>query len=478
MLRSHKLSEVNEKIAGKKVVLTGWADTIREHGNVIFIDLRDRYGKVQTVIHKSKEGFDEAKTLTTESCVRIEGEVKERPSGSENKDLASGKVEISIDKLTVFSKANPLPFEIGKEDVGEDIKLKYRYLDMRSETMKKGLELRHKIVNFIRGYFNEEDFLEITTPILTKSSPEGARDYLVPSRNFDGKFYALPQSPQQYKQMLMVGGIDRYFQIAPCFRDEDARVNRCPGEFYQLDVEMSFIEQEDILNLIERMFKKMIKNLFPEKKFTFDEFPRLNYDEVMEKYGSDKPDLRKSKDDPNELAFAWVINFPLFKEQKEEDFFHGAGERWGPSHHMFTRPKEEDMKYLTMEDAGKAKSYQHDLVLNGQEVGGGSIRIHDPEVQDKIFDLIGFTDVQKKEFEHMITAFGFGVPPHGGIALGIDRLIMTLVGAKNIRDVIAFPKNRDAKDVLMDAPSFVDKGQLDDVHIATVAKKKVDKKKK
>ncbi len=466
MERTHKSSEINEKLIGEKVSLVGWVDTIRVHGNVAFIDLRDRYGKVQAVISKkSSEDFEKVKNLTLESCISIKGTLNARPEGSENEKLTSGKVELKIEELKVYSLADNLPFEVNNEDVGEEIRLKYRYLDIRGEKLKNNLILRHKIINFIRNFLNEKDFLEIQTPILTKSSPEGARDYLVPSRVHQGKFYALPQSPQQYKQLLMVGGIERYFQIAPCFRDEDARADRCPGEFYQLDMEMSFMSQDEILNLTEDLMIKLVKEILPEKHFTKLPFPRITYDEAMEKYGRDNPDIRENKDDPNELGFCWIVDFPLFKEQKEEDFFHGAGERWGPSHHMFTMPKEEDFKYLNVEEAGKAKAYQHDLVLNGYEVGGGSIRIHDPVIQDKIFDLIGFTEVQKKEFDHMLKAFRYGAPPHGGIAPGIDRLIMVLLGEKSIREVIAFPKNRDARDLTMDAPSIVEAGQLKDVHI-------------
>ena len=458
MLRSHKINEIDEKLAEKKVSLTGWIDTIREHGNVMFVDLRDRYGKVQCVISKKSGDFSEVKKVTIESCVQIEGHVKRRPKGSENKDLSTGKVEISIDKFKILSLADQLPFNLESEDVAEDIRLRYRYLDLRRPKMVKNLELRHKIINFIREYLDNESFLDITTPMLTKSTPEGARDFIVPSRIHPGKFYALPQSPQQYKQLLMVAGIDKYFQIAPCFRDEDARVDRCPGEFYQLDLEMSFVEQKDILDLIEDLFIKMVKELLPDKKFTFSKFPRLSYAEVMKKYGTDKPDLRKNKNDPNELAFAWIIDFPLFEEKKSEGHY-------APMHHMFTMPKESDLKFLNKKDAHKAKSYQHDLVLNGFEVGGGSVRIHDAEIQKKIFDLIGFSKEQKKYFEHMLTAFSYGVPPHGGIAPGIDRLIMVLLGEPSLREVIAFPKNREAKDVLMDAPSEIDNSQLKDVHI-------------
>ncbi|PIO07667.1 aspartate--tRNA ligase [Candidatus Pacearchaeota archaeon CG10_big_fil_rev_8_21_14_0_10_34_12] len=465
MFRTHTLGEIDEKIAGKKATLSGWVDTIREHGSLIFIDLRDRYGKVQCVISKKNSDFAEAKKITTESCIQIIGEVKKRPKGTENKDLKSGMVEISIEKLNILSLSEQLPFDIHDSTVSEDLRLKYRYLDLRSEKMKYNIQKRYEAVKFIRDYLDKEGFLEITTPILTKSSPEGARDFIVPSRIHPGKFYALPQSPQQYKQMLMVGGIDKYFQIAPCFRDEDARADRSPGEFYQLDLEMSFVEQEDILNLTERLFTEMIKKLFPEKKILQTPFPRLTYEEAMKKYGRDNPDLRKNPDDKNELAFCWVVDFPLFKEQKEEDFFHGAGERWGPSHHMFTMPKKEHLKYLNEKDAGKAKSLQHDLILNGYEVGGGSIRIHLADIQEKIFDLIGFTKKEKEYFSHMLTAFKYGVPPHGGIAPGIDRLIMVILGEPNLRELIAFPKNKEARDVLFDAPSEIEEKQLKEAHI-------------
>jgi aspartyl-tRNA synthetase len=481
MLRSYKLNEVNEKLSGKKVKLCGWVDVVREHGNVIFIDLRDRYGKVQTVISKKAgEEFQKAKKLTMESCIGIEGEVKLRPKGTENKELSSGKIEIGIEKIHVYSIAGMIPFKPNTEkDISEDLRLKYRYLDLRGDKMKKNLAMRHKIVKFIRDYLDKKEFLEITTPILTKSTPEGARDFIVPSRIHPGKFYALPQSPQQYKQLLMVSGVDKYFQIAPCFRDEDARADRSPGEFYQLDLEMSFIKQKDLLDLIEDMVLKLVKEVLPEKKLTFNKIPRLTYEEVMKKYKTDKPDLRKNKDDVNELAFCFIVDFPLFEGELEKG-------NYAPMHHMFTMPKENDIKYLNKKDAHKVKSYQHDLVLNGFEVGGGSMRIHNADVQSKIFDLIGFTKQQKQYFQHMLTAFGYGVPPHGGIAPGIDRLIMVLLGEKSLREVIAFPKNKEAKDVLMDAPSEVSKEQLKEVHIGLdikkskkkSTKKKVKKKKK
>jgi len=464
MLNTHRLDEINKDSVGSKVILTGWIDSIRDHGNVLFFDLRDRYGLVQTVISKKNSDFEEAKKLTLESCVQLEGEIVERPKGTENKDLSSGQVELKISKLIILSKSEPLPFEIGAEGVNEDLRLTYRYLDLRSKKMQNNLEIRHRAIKFMRDYLDKEKFLEITTPILTKSSPEGARDFIVPSRIHPGKFYALPQSPQQYKQLLMVSGFDRYFQIAPCFRDEDARVDRSPGEFYQLDLEMSFVEQNDILDLIEDMFIKLINEVFPKKKFTKTPFPRLTYEEVMKKYGTDKPDLRKNKEDPDEMAFCWVVDFPLFEEKKENGHY-------APMHHMFTMPKEEDWKYLNKKEAHKAKAYQHDLVLNGFEVGGGSIRIHKSEIQEKIFDLIGFDEKQKKYFSHMLTAFKYGVPPHGGIAPGIDRLLMVILGEPTLRELIAFPKNREAKDVTFNAPDEVSPEQLKEVHISVENKK-------
>jgi aspartyl-tRNA synthetase len=463
MLSTHNLGKINEKLIGEKVTLVGWVESSRVFKDKAFILLRDRHGRVQTVIF-NKGLVKIAKDATLESCILIEGKVKGRPKGQENKNMASGKVEIEVEKLEILSRCERLPFDPKTESV-EDTRLKYRYLDLRNDRMQKNLELRHKAIKFIRDYLDKEGFLEITTPILTKSSPEGARDFIVPSRIHPGKFYALPQSPQQYKQLLMVSGFDKYFQIAPCFRDEDARADRSPGEFYQLDLEMAFVEQEDILELTEKLFTEMVKKVFPEKKFTFKKFPRLTYDEVMKKYKTDKPDLRKNKKDPNELAFCWVLDFPLFEEKLKEGHY-------ASSHHMFTMPKEDHLKYLTKKDAKKAKSYQHDLVLNGFEVGGGSIRIHKPEIQEKIFDLIGFDKKQKKYFSHMLTAFKYGVPPHGGIASGIDRLLMAIMGESSIRELIAFPKNKEAKDLVFNAPDeVVSEKQLKEAHI------KIDKKK-
>ncbi|MBI5803893.1 aspartate--tRNA ligase [Candidatus Pacearchaeota archaeon] len=458
MLRTHNCGELSKKNVGDNVVLTGWVDTIREHGKLSFIDLRDRFGKTQVILKGSH-------SLKPEYCVLVKGQVKERKKGTENKELPTGQVEVSSEKVEILSECLPLPFSVGDSSVNEDVRMKWRYLDLRGVKMQRNLYLRHKVLKKIHEFLDEEKFVEIATPMLTKSSPEGARDFIVPSRIHPGKFYALPQSPQQYKQLLMVGGIDRYYQIAPCFRDEDARADRSPGEFYQLDLEMSFVEQEDILDVIERLFVKIVREIFPGKKLTFEKFPRLNYSEVVKKYGSDKPDLRKDKNDPDELAFAWIVDFPLFEEEMEKGHF-------APKHHMFTMPKEEHWKYLNKKEAGKVKAYQHDFVLNGYEVGGGSIRIHKADIQSKIFELIGFDDEDKKYFEHMLTAFKYGVPPHGGIALGIERIVMVLIGEPNLREVMAFPKNKAAQDLLMDAPSNVKQEQLDEVHIKVDVKKK------
>lgn len=454
---------------GKTIQLNGWIHARRNMGKIVFFDLRDRTGLVQVVCVPS--GLDEessaaVKEIRPEFVVEISGVVQERNKKNVNSELETGKIEIFASKVKIISRAKTPPFEIVTEDrqANEELRLKYRYLDLRHERMRKNLRLRHEVIHFLRDEFIKRDFIEIQTPILSKFTPEGARDYLVPSRKHHGKFFALPQSPQQYKQLLMVSGFERYFQIAPCFRDEDARADRSPGEFYQLDVEMSFITQDDILNLIEEVFTKLIKEITPEKKITKTPWPRFTYAEAMKKYGNDKFDLRENKKDPNELAFAWVIDFPLFTEQTKEDFFHGAGEKWAPSHHMFTAPKEEDIPFLD-KDPGKVRSYQHDLVLNGLEVGGGSIRIHDPKIQEKIFDLIGFTKEDKKKFAHILEAFEYGVPPHGGIAPGIDRLVSILAGEPNIREVIAFPLTSDARDPMMGAPSEVTKEQLDELRI-------------
>jgi len=467
-MKTNNIETINK--IGEQILLKGWVNVVRKMGKIIFVDLRDRSGIVQVVLVPAE--LDESsikliKLIKPEYVLEISGIVQRRDEKQINKELPTGEVEVLAKSVKILSESETPPFEINNEErqANEELRLKYRYLDLRHERMKNNLTKRHQVIHYLRNYLTKEGFLEVQTPILTKSSPEGARDYLVPSRVHRGKFFALPQAPQQYKQLLMVAGIEKYFQIAPCFRDEDARSDRSPGEFYQLDLEMSFITQEEILNLVEKMFTAMVKEIFPEKKITTIPWPRLNYEEVMKKYKTDKPDLRKNKNDKDELAFVWIINFPLFKDQtKEEEKFVGVKSRWAPSHNMFTMSKEEDLPFLD-KDPGKAHSYQHDLVLNGYEIGGGAIRIHDPKLQEKIFELIGFTEKQKKYFSHLLTAFKYGVPPHGGIAPGIDRLMAVLMGEKSIREVIAFPLTSDARDPLMGAPAEVEKEQLKELGI-------------
>ncbi len=447
---------------GETVILKGWVLARRDHGKIMFLDLRDRSGIIQMV------GTKTLGDARAEDVIEVEGLVKARPEKMVNDKIPTGKVELEVQKLTVISKAHELPFPIDTDgyDIHEEIRTKYRYLDLRRPRMAKNIRLRSKVIGYIRNFLMSRDFVEIETPILTKTTPEGARDFLVPSRLQQGKFYALPQSPQQYKQLLMVAGMERYFQIARCFRDEDPRKDRAYGEFTQLDMEMSFVTQDDILKLTEELFTTLVKELFPEKHISQTPWPRLLHKEVMEKYGTDKPDLRKDKNDPDELAFSWTIDFPLFNEQKDDDFFYGSGKaKFAPSHHMFTAPHPDDIPLLDT-DPMKVRGLQHDLILNGYEVGGGSIRIHQGEVQSKVFDLIGFSEQQKKEFDHMLTAFTYGVPPHGGIAPGIDRFLMTILGEPSVREVMAFPTSASGAISIMDAPSQATSEQLAELGIS------------
>lgn len=450
---------------GETVKLQGWVNTKRDHGKITFIDLRDRSGIVQVV------GGQTLRKLSSEDVVEIEGVVKKRPGKLINPKLATGTVEVEAQTVKLLNPAKELPFPIDTVgyDIDEVVRLKYRYLDLRRPRMAQNIRLKAKLVQFIREELAAQDFVEIETPMLTKTTPEGARDFIVPSRLQPGKFYALPQSPQQYKQLLMVSGFERYFQFARCFRDEDPRADRAYGEFTQLDLEMSFVSQEDILNLIEELFTQAIKAIFPDKKMSQSPWPRLSHHEVMQKYGTDKPDLRKDKHDPHELAFSWTIDFPLFTKQSDEDFFYGSGKaKFAPSHHMFTAPHPEDIPLLD-QDPLKVRGLQHDLVLNGYEVGGGSIRIHQPDIQAKVFDLIGFTPKQKEQFEHMLTAFTYGVPPHGGIAPGIDRLLMVILGEPSLREVIPFPASASGRIAVMDAPAAVDPTQLKELGVTIAA---------
>lgn len=450
------------KQIGKTVVLKGWVDTVRAHGKVLFYDLRDRTGLCQIVfIPSNKELYETAKTIRPEWVVEIQGVVNERPKGQQNEKIETGKIEITANKMEVLSVAETPPFSIDNDgyDISEEKRLKYRYLDVRRPRLQNNLRTRHKVIQYIRNYLTEKDFVEIETPVISKSTPEGARDFLVPARLQPGRFYALPQSPQQYKQLLMVGGMEKYFQIVKCFRDEDPRGDR-QAEFTQLDMEMSFVNQDEILDLIEDLYTKIIKEMFPEKKITQTPFPRLTYKEVMEKYNSDKPDLRKNKKDPNELAFCFVVDFPMF------DFSEGK-DKLIAMHHPFTMPKIKETKELK-NNTKNVLSYQHDFVLNGYEIAGGSIRTHEPKVLEAIFETLGYNkkEIQDK-FGHLLEAFKYGVPPHGGIAPGLDRFFAVLFNEPNIREVMAFPKTGDNRDLMMDAPSEVTKTQLKELHLKT-----------
>lgn len=585
MYKTHTCGEIRPSHSGQKVTLAGWVHRRRDHGGVVFIDLRDRFGLVQVVFNPNlpQETLNIISNIRFEWVLQITGLVQNRPTGMINPNMDTGEIEVIATEVVVLNPAKTLPFMIsGDEQLpDENTRLKYRYLDLRREKMKENLILRHRVIKFIRNYLDAKGFLEIETPILFKTTPEGARDFLVPSRIHPGEFYALPQSPQQLKQMLMVAGMERYFQIARCFRDEDQRGDRQP-EFTQLDMEMSFVEREDVMVLVEGMFINLVSEVVPHKKLFSQPWPRLTYAESMEKYGKDNPDIRfglelknisdlvqgcgfsvfenavasggtvrginakgcgdytrkqidslamfvqelgakglaymalttqgelrssfakflpverieainsrmeaKPGDlllfiadktslvfetlgrlrvklgdllglrDPDILGFCWVIDFPFVMWNEEEN-------RWDPSHHLFTSPVPEDLPLLEKEP-GKVRGAQYDLVLNNYEVGGGSIRIHNRDLQEKVFKLIGLDpDIARERFGHMLEAFEYGTPPHGGIAPGIDRICMLLANEQNIREVIAFPKNQAARDVMASAPSRADPNQLKDLHI-------------
>lgn len=584
MYKSQNCGELRVAELGKQVTLAGWVYRRRDHGSVTFIDLRDRSGLIQVVADQNTapDAHATLQAVRMEWVLQVIGLVRKRLPGMENPKLPTGEIEIEVIQVKILNAAKPLPFMIAADDeIDEQTRLRYRYLDLRRERMRRNLELRHRVVKYIRDYLDQRGFIEVETPILFKTTPEGARDYLVPSRVHSGEFYALPQSPQQLKQLLMVAGMERYFQIARCFRDEDQRGDRQP-EFTQLDLEMSFVEREDVMQLAEGLFSDLVKELLPDKRMFASPWPRLTYTEAMDRFGKDNPDLRygmELKDltnlvsssgfkvfdsvvasdghvrginakglgsysrkqldelveyvqkyqaqglaylavsgdgehrssfakylnpgvldqilermeaevgdlilivadrpevvyeslgrlrvmlaertnlaDPNVLAFCWVIDFPFVNWNAEEN-------RWDPSHHLFTAPMPEDVHLLDT-NPGMARGQQYDLVLNNYEVGGGSIRIHDRSMQEKVFELIGLErEVARHRFGHMLEAFEFGTPPHGGIAPGIDRMVMILAGEPNIREVIAFPKNQNARDIMADAPSPVEPQQLKELHI-------------
>jgi len=445
------------KKIGKKIKINGWVDRRRDHGKLVFIDLRDRSGIVQIV------GEKELSDLRISDVVEVEGLVKNRPKNLVNPKLPTGEIEVAIEKAKVLTKSKDLPFDIHEDgyDLNEEKRLKYRYLDLRRPRLAKNMRLRHQMIKFIRDWLDERDFVEIETPILTKATPEGARDFIVPSRLQPGEFYALPQSPQQYKQLLMMAGFEKYYQIARCFRDEDPRADRAYGEFTQLDLEMSFTTQNEILELTENLFTELTEKVFKKEIFK-KPFPRFTHQEAIKKFGADKFDLRKEKD-PDVVAFAWVLDFPLFDKTETKEI--------SPSHHPFTAPKDEDIPLLDKEPM-KVRSWQHDLVCNGYEVGGGSIRITDPQIQRKIFKILGLSEKEIEEkFGHLLKAFEYGAPPHGGIAPGIDRLLMALLGEPSLRELIAFPMTAGGQTSVMEAPSELNPDQLKELGI------KIEKKK-
>ena len=441
-------------------MVNGWVNVRRNMGKIIFIDLRDRSGLLQVVfLPMDKELLKKADELRPEFVVEISGTVQKRVPSAVNPKLLTGEIELLAEKLTILNAAKTPPFEVDKDTAGvnEEMRLKYRYLDLRSERMKNNLLMRHKIIKNLRDYFDKNDFVEIETPILTKGTPEGSREYLVPSRIHSGKFYVLPQSPQQFKQLLMVGGLEKYFQVARCFRDEDQRGDRQP-EFTQVDLEMSFAAEDDVMKVTEEALTKLVQGLYPNKKIQKKPFPKLSYAEAMKKYSSDKPDLREDKNNPDELAFCWVVDFPLFEYSETEKKLVAA-------HHPFTSPKDGDAGLSDKKpEAVKAKAY--DIVLNGFEIGGGSIRIHSRDLQNKIFEILGLGEKEISDrFGHLLEAFEYGAPPHGGLALGVDRLVAILQNEPNIREVIAFPKTGDARDLMMNAPSELPEQSLKEVHI-------------
>ena len=597
MMKTHTCGELRESHIGENVTLAGWVNRRRDQGGLIFIDLRDRWGLTQVVVDRegTPEAHSIAETLRNEFVVQVQGKVRQRPQGSENDEWATGQIDVVASDITIFNKAKLPPFYINDDErieaegLDEALRMKHRYLDLRRQKMQRNIVLRHRAIKFVRDYLDAQDFVEIETPILFKTTPEGARDFLVPSRLQPGKFYALPQSPQQLKQLLMVAGYEKYFQVARVFRDEDLRGQRQP-EFTQLDLEMAFVEREDVMALNEQMMTQLVKSVTPEKTIMHEPFPRILYQDAMELYGNDRPDIRydlraydisdiaahatfqvfvdnvaagrpvkvmcvpgwagelsgqklrnvtreleemsrkagakglaymalpgdengevkgpaakfftveqqaqifervnadpgdlllfmsderevvhavtdllrphianeRGLADPNVLALCWVIDFPMFLWNEDE-------KRWDPSQHLFTMPLPEDVHKL-VDNPGETRGSQYDLVCNGHEVAGGSIRIHDRSIQEKIFPLIGQDfEHAMEQFGHMLEAFEYGAPPHGGIAWGIDRVVALLAGEPNIREVIAFPKTQTGADLMAGAPSPAEDGQLEALHIA------------
>jgi aspartyl-tRNA synthetase len=465
------IGELSSKIV-ETVTIKGWVHVYRDQGKMVFLDIRDRSGLVQAVVLPKSPALDIAKELRAEWVVAITGIVNQRPEKDQKPEMQNGIIELEVLEIQVINRAETPAFDITADtrDVDEMVRLENRYLDLRSLRLQDNLRMRYKVIQNARNFLDNEGFVEVETPVLTKSTPEGARDYVVPSRVYPGTFYALPQSPQQYKQLLMVGGIERYYQLAKCMRDEDSRGDRQP-EFTQLDMEMSFVEREDVMDLNERLLIHIVQTLYPHKKIQEIPFPRITYQDAMEQYGTDRPDLRSDKEDPDLLAFCWVIDFPFFESTETSDNPDTLG-AWTFTHNPFSAAIPEHREQLLQKrDIGAILTTQYDIALNGYEIGGGSIRNHEPQALQTVFEILGYdAETINTNFGHMLKAFSSGAPSHGGIAWGFDRLLMLLQNEPNIREVIAFPKTRDARDPMMQSPSQISQKQLDELSIITATK--------
>ncbi len=460
MERTH-IAELG-KLVGKEVLIKGWVDVRRDQGKMVFLDMRDVSGKVQAVaLPMHIEALDVAQRVRPEWVLAVRGNVNKRPEKNVKQGVENGDIELEILSIEVLNEAETPAFDISSDgrEINEEVRLAKKYLDLRRPRMQRNIKERHRVIKLLRDMLDAEGFYEIETPLLTAPTPEGSRSYLVPSRVWKGTFYALPQSPQQYKQLLMSAGFEKYFQFAKCMRDEDTRGDRQP-EFTQLDLEMSFVTREEVMRLNEALLIDLVKTLFPEKKIQETPFPIYTYQEVTGKYSSDKPDLRKDKNDPDLLAFLWVVDFPFF-EKTGEDNIDGTGE-WTFTHNPFSRPKDEHMgDLIEKKNIASILTTQYDVVLNGYEIGGGSIRNHEPLALRRVFEIMGYDSERiERNFGHMLKALGSGTPPHGGIAWGLDRLLMILFGEPNIREVIPFPKTGEGKDPMMGSPSPADPSQL------------------